>query len=217
LGGRLKNAAGLGAVGLPSVDMGAAWCWPAQQPKIRALLRELNLATFEQPDDGGGGTHRVAGGTFALVAALAAQVAARGELRLGWPLAACALVPPSQEKRAGASLIRLTNQAGEVCSLFFFLTLPALARALVGATTGRSTRVYFLADHFLACMQVVLARAAVLAVPPKLLAERVAFEPPLDPARATAMRESRTWMVKSAPHGVAFPVLLSQHESEFVS
>ena len=44
--------------------------------------------------------------------------------------------------------------------------------------------------------QEVWARAAVLAVPPKLLAERVTFDPPLDPSRASAMRDSRTWMVR---------------------
>lgn len=132
LGGRLKNAAELGAVGLPGVDLGAAWCWPAQQPQVRALLHELKLATFEQPDDGGGGAHRVVGGTYALAAALADQVAPRGELCVGWPLAACALVPQPQSKvesgggergskgGAGASVIRLTNQAGEVRPSFFF-------------------------------------------------------------------------------------------------
>jgi len=118
LGGRLKNAEGLGDDN-PHVDMGAAWCWPSQQPKVRALLKALNLQSFAQPDDDGGYTHRVQGGTYALVAALAAHVAPRGEVRMNWPLQSCAHLPPSSaeaEHGAGdkAPVIKLTNQAGEV-------------------------------------------------------------------------------------------------------
>jgi len=43
----------------------------------------------------------------------------------------------------------------------------------------------------------VWARAAVLAVPPKLLSVRVRFDPILDPARTRAMAASRTWMVRA--------------------
>ena len=40
----------------------------------------------------------------------------------------------------------------------------------------------------------VRAKRVVLAVPPKMLAERVRFEPPLSAARQSAMDQSRTWM-----------------------
>jgi len=117
LGGRLKNAEGLGEDHL-HVDMGAAWCWPSQQPKVRALLQSLSLKSFEQPDDGGGHTHRVHGGTYALVAALAAQVAPLGEVHMNWPLQSCAHLPASSKAEDGAGneapIIKLTNQAGEV-------------------------------------------------------------------------------------------------------
>ena len=56
LGGRImsippKNSAGA----QPSsdwYDLGATWFWPALQQDLHALLRELGVATFEQPEDG---------------------------------------------------------------------------------------------------------------------------------------------------------------------
>ena len=122
LGGRLKNAAGLPKVPARlGVDLGAAWCWPGQQPKVRALLQTLGVGAFEQPDDRGGGTYRVRGGTHALVAALEATSTAqgRGDVRLGWSLEACALVDQGGQGVGGqesAPVVRLTSQTGEVRS-----------------------------------------------------------------------------------------------------
>ncbi len=35
-----------------SADLGPTWLWPAQQPRIAALCRRLNLALFRQADTG---------------------------------------------------------------------------------------------------------------------------------------------------------------------
>ena len=47
----------------------------------------------------------------------------------------------------------------------------------------------------------VAARRVVLAVPPRLLAEHVRFEPGLDEATQDAMRASGTWMASAGEGG----------------
>lgn len=137
-----------------AVDLGASWVWPSQQPRISALLSALGLRTFPQPDDSS--STRIAGGAFALIAALAAALPG-DRLRLGWPVARVARV---------AGGVELRSEGGA---------------------------------------RVVRARRAVLAAPPRLLAERVDFSPALPDARVTAMRRSRTWMAGVTKVVLSFP------------
>lgn len=45
LGGRLANGADL------PIDMGGAWIWPSHQPRMKSLVHEFGIDTFEQQDD----------------------------------------------------------------------------------------------------------------------------------------------------------------------
>lgn len=92
LGGRILSAGHDGNPSEDGFDLGPSWFWPGMQPKLAALTRELGLLAFPQHSDGDvlfertakeavqrvssmrqePESTRIAGGTGALVAALAA-------------------------------------------------------------------------------------------------------------------------------------------------
>ncbi len=94
VGGRILSVGDDGQPSDDGVDLGPSWFWPEAQPAIGALVAELGLASFEQYGDGDvlverfsregtlrfqGGvpsprSFRLAGGTGALVRALAASL-----------------------------------------------------------------------------------------------------------------------------------------------
>jgi monoamine oxidase len=81
LGGRIRNSDG------GEIDLGPAWIWPEHQPKIRALVKQLGLQTFAQPDDPS--STRIAGGSAALIQALAKQLPEEN-VKTGWHATKCA-------------------------------------------------------------------------------------------------------------------------------
>src|SRR3546814_14962717 len=52
LGGRILSAGTDGEPSDDGFDLGPSWFWPDMQPGLAALVRELGLALFTQPDDG---------------------------------------------------------------------------------------------------------------------------------------------------------------------
>ncbi len=94
LGGRILTVDATGQPAVDGFDLGPSWFWPAMQPGMEALVQELGLASFPQFDAGDflfqrsraeppvrypGMTQeprsmRLAGGTGALIEALAAQL-----------------------------------------------------------------------------------------------------------------------------------------------
>lgn len=168
-GGRILSLGADGARG--SCDLGPSWFWPAYQPRMPALVRELGLRAFPQANTGalmweespteciryeGGapddGSMRIHGGTATLIEALAAEV-------------------PAERVLLGH---RVT----------------ALRRTPQGVAVEARTD----ADTDVACD----ARVAICTLPPRLLAQGMAFDPPLpDPVRDdwTAVP---TWMAGNA-------------------
>jgi len=122
LGGRVLTVDGDGAPSGDGFDLGPSWVWPRLQPAVAELIAELELPTFPQSSDGdvifermsrepaqryagvrqAPESMRLAGGSAALVTALAAAVPG-GSIRLSSPVAAL-------ELRADA--VRLTYRDG---------------------------------------------------------------------------------------------------------
>jgi monoamine oxidase len=156
-----------------ALDLGATWFWPAENPLLAGLLRALALESFEQYD----------AGQFVLAP------------RDGGPVRRM----PGSGCHAGAHRI-----VGGVGTLVTALAtrLPAerirLAHELV-AVALRAEHVE-LTMRSEATLLTVRARAVVLAIPPRLIEQRVRFDPPLAPALKSALREAPTWM---APHAKA--------------
>lgn len=148
------------------LDLGATWGW-AHHPFLMGLLRELAITPFEQPSTG----------------ATAYETAA-GVHRLPHPA-------------GSAGYLRLAGGAAVLCR--------ALAAGLpVGALqlNARVTQLRHLADGHGVEVQVVqgesartyVARAVVLALPPRLVAHRLAFVPGLSAPLRHALRRVPTWM-----------------------
>jgi monoamine oxidase len=153
------------------VDLGPAWFWPETQPLIARLLADLGLATFPQHDQG-------------------------AVLHLQDPDKRPEVLE-IESVHAGARRI-----AGGVGRLVEALAgrLPAGTVRLQHALTRLRDRGDEIELDFRAPEGVVSLRAqrVVLALPPRLVDERILFEPPLPADVVDAMHEARTWMASTA-------------------
>lgn len=176
-GGRILTVDATGQPAADGFDLGPSWYWPALQPDLQALVDELGLENFRQHDRGATllqrwpgeaplrhaglrpepPSMRVAGGTGALIAALARRL-------------------PAGCLRTGQRVQRLAQQASAVAAHF------SDAQGRIGTLN---------------------ASQVVLALPPRLAAARLAFDPPLSPATAQRWHDTPTWM---APHAKFFAV-----------
>jgi monoamine oxidase len=192
LGGRVLTVQGAGGV---PVDLGATWYWPATQPSIARLVDELGLASFAQADDGrvlllddpNRPPHPVAvdatgSATDAEVVHPAALHAGARRIEGGMAALVDALVAalPTQRFVLGHALERLVDRGSHV-------ELHFGEGEGDGEAGGRHD-----------AASVVVARRVVLALPPRIAAATIAFEPPLAPERLEAMRATPTWMATAA-------------------
>lgn len=67
LGGRLANVNDS-----TDIDMGGAWVWTDHQPFMKAMIRQLHLATFPQPDETS--STRFVGGAIQIIHALEKEI-----------------------------------------------------------------------------------------------------------------------------------------------
>lgn len=176
LGGRIESpsAAQMGAAdGLADAfarfDLGATWLWPSMQPALGSLIDALGLPSFAQHETGDMLVER-----SPHAAPQRMQGYATGSMRLDGGMAALV-----EAVRARLHATRIVE--GE--------TVRRIGRVASGVeleaadTHGRVTT--YRATHVL------------LAVPPRLAAATIAFEPALPRELAEAWRGTATWM---APH-----------------
>ncbi|MDP3213906.1 MAG: FAD-dependent oxidoreductase [Deltaproteobacteria bacterium] len=179
LGGRVLGARSAGGMAL---DLGPTWFWPESEPHMAALVAELGLEAFPQHDSG-------------------------AVLRMRDPEKDAEAF--DQAIHGGAQRLR-GGMAGLVQALSG--SVPAdtlrLAHELVALTdVGAHLELRFRnpADAPGAAETVIRARRVVLAVPPRVLLERVHFTPALDPQLVEAMRATPTWMGTQAKALMAYP------------
>ncbi|WP_294537361.1 FAD-dependent oxidoreductase [uncultured Rhodoblastus sp.] len=155
-----------------AIDLGASWFWPDNQPLIDGLLAELGLASYPQHDEG-------------------------AALRLAEADKKPEKIEVSGGVHGGAR--KIAGGAQQV--------IDALARPLPAGRIHLGAVLERLSDggdhvvlHFLQDGKPLVARArrVVLALPPRLVEERIAFEPALEESTRQAMREAPTWMASMA-------------------
>ncbi|MGO9392488.1 flavin monoamine oxidase family protein [Rhodoblastus sp.] len=156
-----------------AIDLGASWFWPDTQPLLTALLTDLGLDSYPQHDEG-----------TALRLAEADRKPEKIDVAGG--------VHGGARKIAGGAqktIDALRSQLPE--------ERIHRGAALTGLRDGGGDHVVL---HFLQDGKplVVEARRVVLALPPRLAEERIAFEPPLDEPMRQAMRDAPTWMAAMA-------------------
>jgi monoamine oxidase len=169
-----------------TVDLGASWYWPDTEPRVAALVAELGLSSFAQPDAGQvlgygdasrapepmpvtgvhGGARRIAGGATRLIRALQAQL-------------------PDEVIRLGQAVLAVVDRTDHV-------------ELHVGAGDPPAP----------STAPPLLARRVVLALPPRLALARIRFEPELPEATVEAMATVSTWMAREAKS-------FTRHDSPF--
>jgi monoamine oxidase len=155
-----------------AIDLGAAWFWPDNQPLMSALLAEMGLESFAQHDEGA-----------ALRLSDADKKPEKIEVAGGVHGGARKVVGGAQKTIDG---LREGLPPGAV-------RLGCVLTAL--RDCGDHVVLSLLQDG---APMVVEARRVVLALPPRLAEERIAFEPALDEAMIQAMRDAPTWMAAQA-------------------
>jgi monoamine oxidase len=157
------------------LDLGPSWFWPETEPHMVALLQSLGLESESQHDSGD----------------------------------ALWLVDPNRqpERRleAGGVHAGAHRIAGGSASL-----VEALVAALPEGSVLTGSALIGLRDHGESVELLrtggpaLRARRVVLALPPRLVQERVAFHPPLHEAVDQALKDTPTWMAAQAKAVVSF-------------
>lgn len=177
LGGRILSVDARGSrvdtaqSALDRFDLGPSWYWPAMQPQLDRLVTELGLQRFEQFEDGD------------LLVERSAQ-------------------QPPQRMRGYASdppSMRLGGGTGALVAALHTRLDPAIIRP--GQTVRRlrreATHVELTVDDAAGNATTWQTEQVLLALPPRLAATRLQFDPPLPPDLARWWQGTPTWM---APH-----------------
>lgn len=150
-----------------SFDLGATWIW-TDQPAVTALVAELGIATFHQHDDG----------------------AHLGEDAEGRPAQPVELAP------APAPALRLAGGAQQLCERLRGRLAPDAVQfgsTVVAIDDDGPARLRLTTDRG----DELRAGAAVVALPPRLVLEKIAFTPPLPDELNRVMHLTPTWMARA--------------------
>ncbi len=176
LGGRILSTGETGAPSEDGFDLGPSWFWPAMQPELSSLVRELGLTTFPQHDHGD-------------------VIFERMSRETPWRYRATHQEPQSMRLAGGTGTLvsALAKRLPPEC----ILTGTSVKHIALGATNVSLTLAKPDGSE-----DSILAGQVIAAVPPRLLAN-ISFSPAVDPAIAQRWRETPTWM---APHAKFFAV-----------
>ncbi len=177
VGGRILSVDALGSrvdTALPALDrfdLGPSWFWPALQPQLDRLVTELGLERLEQHEDGD-------------------LIVERSAQHLPQRMRGFASEPRS---------MRLAGGTGALVAALHARLDAAVVRT--GQTVRRlhvdSTHVALTVDDGAGDPTTWITERVLLAMPPRLAATRLQFDPPLPPDLARRWQGTPTWM---APH-----------------
>ncbi|ADP16983.1 amine oxidase [Achromobacter xylosoxidans A8] len=167
-------------LGAGSYDLGPTWFWPAIQPELDAIVRDLSLPVIPQYEAG----------------ALTVERSGPPARMPGYPS-----YPASMRLAAGmsslAEALRARLDPARIKLGHTVTRLHATSHAVDVHAHDREGRTH-----------VVRASRVLLAVPPRLAHARIAFDPPLPAAWAAQWRDTPTWMAPHAKYlavyGAAF-------------
>ncbi len=159
------------------LDLGPTWYWPDMQPRMARLVSDLGLESFPQHDIGT--VRHLSDAEKEPVTVRLADVHG-GARRISGGMAA---MVDALARRLPQESIRMERELVSVCS--------------------RETHVELLFRSF-GVNEIVRAKRAVLAIPPRLLEEKVDFAPGLDTKVRDAMRATHTWMAGQAKAVVGY-------------
>lgn len=150
-------------------DLGPAWFWPGQ-PRMAALARRFQIPVFEQYSTG----DQMYQGQSGAVQRARGYASMQGSYRLAGGM--------------GALIDALAGSldAGHV-----------LTQTRLRSVRHSPSKITALLDHD-GASYTVEARQIILAIPPRVIAETVEFEPALDAAQLQTLKNVPTWMAGQA-------------------
>lgn len=171
LGGRILTVGADGRPAADGFDLGPSWFWPGMHPEMGRVVSDLGLAAFEQASEGALLFQRAAG------------------------------KPPERypTMRQEPASMRLAGGTGAIIAALVARLPPGNLR--LGARVSGITRTDSRVTATLDSGERITAAHVICALPPRLLAETVAFDPAPAPATLALWRGTPTWM---APHAKVF-------------
>ncbi|MBP0623369.1 flavin monoamine oxidase family protein [Cupriavidus consociatus] len=187
LGGRIASTLGHPtpsvSSGLPDIDrfdLGPTWFWPALQPQLDRLVRDLDLASFAQHEVGDMMVERSSG---APPERMRGYVNSPAAMRLVGGMSA---MIDALHRRLDVTRVLTGQRVEKIHRVDDHVELQSLDAA-GGATTWRVERV-------------------LLAVPPRLAESMIEFTPSLPQMVARQWRNTATWMAPHAKYVAIFDV-----------
>ncbi len=177
LGGRILsvdaagNSVDAGVPALDRFDLGPSWFWPGMQPQLDRLVHELGLQRFEQFETGD-------------------MLLERSPQHPPQRMAGYASAPASMRLAGGTgALIAALQRELDAGPLLTGQTVRQLRRV--------DAHIELHAEDAAGALTPWRVEHVLLALPPRLVAQGIAFDPPLPPALARHWQATPTWM---APH-----------------
>jgi monoamine oxidase len=175
-GGRILTANYAQSVSEEGFDVGPSWFWPEMQPQMATLVRELNLATFPQHNDGD-------------------VVFERMSRETAWRYRATHQEPQSMRFVGGSgslidALVKELPRQSLLVGTFVKQAVLGPTNVTLNLETSEWTGNTVVAEQMIAC------------IPPRLLA-RISFSPDINSDTVKHWRETPTWM---APHAKFFAI-----------
>ncbi len=161
------------------VDMGPSWFWPAMNPRMKHLLAQLGLASFPQHTQG--------------AAVVEGQDGKLYKHQSSWEQS------PASHRIAGG-----TQALTEAVSVQFGDKVHVQANTRVHAMKLRPHAIELELEDARGYWQ-QLASQVIVTIPPRLMAQDVAFEPAWPEAMLQDMRATPTWMAGQAKFVAAYP------------
>ncbi|WOV86950.1 FAD-dependent oxidoreductase [Sporosarcina oncorhynchi] len=174
IGGRVLSQAIADRPELGKLDLGPTWFWPEHEPVIAGLVKELGLRTFEQHTKG---------------ALLFEQSADQ---------------PAQRHMLPEGAVAKSMRFVGGVQSLIDAVAdgLPEsviqLNRRVTAIHMDEEGTVSLDVKHAGEGKESLRARAIILALPPRIVADRITFTPPLPRHLISSLTDKPTWMAGQA-------------------
>ncbi|MFJ4248141.1 flavin monoamine oxidase family protein [Pseudomonas sp. NPDC089741] len=170
LGGRILSTPGPGS----RHDLGPAWMWPDFQPRMAALVEELEIATFAQHTEG---------------ATLMERSSLQPPRRMvGW--------------ESGNTSMRIHSGVQQLIDALA-TKVPAeriLLNCRITKVTLRNSRVFLMASDGSSSLENMEFTHVISAMPLRLMAQSIEFEPPTAASRMAQWAETPTWMAAHAKY-----------------
>jgi monoamine oxidase len=168
-----------------TVDLGPAWLWPDHQPRIAALVKRLGLELFRQWDIGHS-LYQADAHTAPTIFIDAETHETSRRIKGG-----CHQLIAGLLQRIPDSILHPQHRLLHLADRDSYIELVFAA--------GDSHVTY-------------QSKQVVLAMPPRLLADNIIFEPALAPKLIQAMLDMPTWMAGHAKAMLVYPVAFWRHQ-----